>query len=194
MQEGAHEADEEGALQPPKMCRDQSRTGLSRVVLRRREAAPHGEERERVAQRRPDCPYAQRPAQADLREESVEQEREDEAAHTGAREDDATCQTASGGEPFREEFDDGQVQETAANSDSHSLEKDQLPHLRGSSQRDYLMLRACTRTCVAKLEAKSDTKYSPRPNHIPVRKKSGYRPSRNVMKKTCEFIRSDGTT
>ena len=143
MQERAHEADEERALQPPQMCRDQSRPRLRRVVLRRREAAPHSEERERITKGRTYRPDAQRPAQTDLREESVEQEREDEAAHTGAREDDATRETASGGEPFREELDDGQVQETSANSDSHSLEKDQLPHLRRSSQWDYLMLRGC---------------------------------------------------
>ena len=124
-----HEGHEEGVREEGHLSREELGPLLCGSVPGSGEPAADAEERDGGAHARSDRPYTQRPAQADLVKEVVDQEGEREAADARPREDDTPGEPTPLLKPFGDEPDDGDVEDTPADADSNALQEDELPDL-----------------------------------------------------------------
>ena len=124
-----NEGHEEGVREEGHLSREELGPLLCGSVPGSGEPAADAEERDGGAHARSDRPYTQRPAQADLVKEVVDQEGEREAADARPREDDTPGEPTPPLKPFGDEPDDGDVEDTPADADSNALQEDELPDL-----------------------------------------------------------------
>ena len=134
----AHKTPEQRALDHLEVRRDEPRTAVTSAVSRHRQSTPHAQQRESCANRRSNGPHTECPLETDLREQGVQYEREDEAAHSRAREDNAACEPAPLREPLWEKLDDRHVQDCAGSSNTDSLQENELPDLRQHQHQNVL--------------------------------------------------------